>query len=259
MTSVINLWIAPLVTPRVSANVTAYEALLSEEERQKYHRFLLATTRHQYYCSHLLLRSALSAAVGYAVQPQTWRFTRNNAGKPAIAPMLLESTLHYNLSHCKTAVAVAVSTVGEVGIDIEELDQTLTVLPVNHLLAEAEKKMLALEKPQMRKELFIKLWTLKEAYAKLWSVGHGLDFSHLEVSLNPVAVVRTELERDWFHDASLHMREILIGERRYCVSLAWWSHPDRTICIYTLDSCWALIESDLVGRTDCIALRSQYS
>ena len=71
--------------------------------------------------------------------------------------------MFFSISHCGSAVAVAVDD-EEVGIDIEEVSRYREHL-VNYVLNEEEKDKMD------KKEMFIEIWTKKEAVFKLLGTG----------------------------------------------------------------------------------------
>lgn len=85
-------------------------------------------------------------------------------GKPL---MVNYPTLHFNMSHCKTAVAVALSD-APIGIDVEcrhKVDQTLIEKVCN---PSEIKEITANPDPAMA---FIRIWTQKEALVKCLGTG----------------------------------------------------------------------------------------
>lgn len=200
--------------------LASYLDILSDRERQRYRRLQLEPDRRQYLVAHVLLRTALSRAAGGEVDPRRWRFTENDRGKPAVTPAEGLPCLHFSLSHCSGLAVVAVSSTCAVGVDIEPLKRTGTPTPLDTILGPGERAWLQSRPPPVRWTDFTRLWTVKEAYAKL--VGHGLslDFTSFEVALDPVRMVRTETGGPQPDDLRLETREIHMGRRRYHLSLA---------------------------------------
>lgn len=83
--------------------------------------------------------------------------------------------LHFNISHTSSLVACGVTVNVPIGIDVEEKQRRLK----NKILAFAKryfspdevKLLTAISDPEIQRQEFIKLWTLKEAYVK--AVGRG--------------------------------------------------------------------------------------
>ena len=94
-------------------------------------------------------------------------------------PFLRDHPVHFSLSHCRDAVACAVSD-QPVGIDAE------CIVPYDPALARRvcsgrETEMLARSKNPA--EDFIRLWTMKEAISKWEGRGISMPFEEIDVSL----------------------------------------------------------------------------
>ncbi len=91
-------------------------------------------------------------------------FEFNEHGKPLLAG---HQNIHFNISHCKQAVAVAVST-SPIGVDVESFGRYREMV-ARHVLNEDEMTaVLGSENPD---ETFTALWTRKEAVLKLVGTG----------------------------------------------------------------------------------------
>ena len=119
----------------------------------------------------VLLQRALREEYGITEVPE---FVYNEFGKPSLPNL----PMHFSLSHCKDAVACAVSD-HNIGIDVE------SIVPYNPDVARRvctadELKML--EQSSNKDVDFIKLWTVKEAISKYEGMGLSLPFSKIESS-----------------------------------------------------------------------------
>lgn len=89
----------------------------------------------------------------------------DNNGKPFLANY---NGIHFNLSHCREYVAVAIDSCSPVGIDVESRRRVSPSL-VKRVCSEAEQKMIATAAdPDME---FLRLWTRKEAWLKYTGTG----------------------------------------------------------------------------------------
>lgn len=122
--------------------------------------------------SYLLLCQALKETYGITQQPF---FSIGEHGKPTLvfdSHLVLNSTpstLHFNLSHCKRALAVVVSD-APVGIDVECIGRYSDSL-ARHVLSDEEFALV--QSSSDPKTLFTRFWTQKEAVVKL--TGRGID------------------------------------------------------------------------------------
>ena len=88
----------------------------------------------------------------------------NEHGKPSIVG---HPEIYFNLSHCKEAVACVISN-HPIGIDVETIREPKDSL-VRYTMNEAEIREIDLSENPVSS--FIRLWTMKEATAKLLGTG----------------------------------------------------------------------------------------
>lgn len=138
--------------------------------REEALRYKFMSGRVQCAASYLLLCRILRETYGIEELPQ---FQRAEHGKPSLllaSATPLHPTLHFNMSHCRQAVAVAL---GEqpVGVDIEVRGRYRETL-AEYICSESELHQLASASDcEERDALFTRLWTQKEATAKLLGCG----------------------------------------------------------------------------------------
>ena len=156
----------------------AYEKHLSSLpawRRKKVLQYKKLDDRKRSVLAFVLLQRALSEEDGITEIPE---FVYNEFGKPSLPNL----PIHFSLSHCKDAVACAVSD-HNIGIDVE------SIVPYNPDVARRvctadELKML--EQSSNKGVEFIKLWTVKEAISKYEGMGLSLPFSEIDVSKHAV-------------------------------------------------------------------------
>ncbi len=216
----IDLWVV-MVEPKADILPAVYLDILSAEERRRYRRFRLESDRQQYVVSHALLRMALSRAAGEAIDPRSWQFTEDSRGKPMIATTAGLPSLNFNLSHSGQAAAIAVSLTCPLGVDIEPAVQTIDLDIFDSMLSAGERTYLSSRPASLRQLDFVRLWTLKEAYAKLLGKGLSLDFTSFEIMLDPVRLAHTETNKSQPDDLYLDTCEIEMPDNGfYQLSLA---------------------------------------
>lgn len=120
----------------------------------------------------IFLREALSAAVD-GVAPCEWRFGRTVYGKPHIR----NSSHHvdFNISHIHDASFLAISRTARVGIDAAAQVTDGWQAIAAEFFTREERAMLNGSPADHREQEFLRLWTAKEAFAKLIGVGLALD------------------------------------------------------------------------------------
>jgi 4'-phosphopantetheinyl transferase len=159
------------------------DKILSIEERNRAERYIFARDAFRFRLCRAMLRIGLAWYLEKT--PREITLTTNGYGKPCLAE---DSALHFNVTHSHGLGAIAFTTVGEVGIDVEAIQHNIE----SHELAIAnftrnEAAIIAAERTQQGKALtFFRLWTRKEAVLKAAGGGllHGLDT--VDVSQQPV-------------------------------------------------------------------------
>ena len=152
-------------------------ALLGEEERAAASRLVHDAARCQHVVGRGLAKTMLAELCGDRVDPAAIRFRRDPGGKPHVdRPPAARRPM--NLSHTR-GMAVCVVWLGpcpttvSVGVDVERIDRRTDIGLADRYFAVEERRQIAAEPDaQRRRELFFRLWTLKEAFVK--STGSGL-------------------------------------------------------------------------------------
>lgn len=119
--------------------------------------------RKQCVLAYNLLCKALEQEYGITEKPI---FEYGDHGKPSI---IGHDDIYFNLSHCRTAVACAVSD-KPIGIDIESIRPAKESIIRYAMNDDEAKQILESENPDLE---FTKLWTKKESLLKL--TGEGIN------------------------------------------------------------------------------------
>lgn len=179
----VDVWISPEadMTP---ALLDAYRAWLSPDEARQSQRFLREADRRRYLLTRGLARAVLADYTGQT--PTALSFAVQAFGKPVLrAAADATPPPHFNLSHTRGLVVLAVCREAEVGVDVEAIDRTLDPLRLaaRHF-SPSERDALAASTDAQRHERFFETWTLKEAYAKALGQGLNLDLQSFSVVLD---------------------------------------------------------------------------
>lgn len=150
----------------------SFLSLLGEEEIKRCRMLKREEDRHRFVISRALLRYSLSQFSGVA--PRKWGFRREGSGRWRITGP--ETTLRFGLSHTRNVVGVAVSRGHELGLDLEALSEPFPYRSISAALSEAELEGLERLTEERRWKEEIRLWTLKEAFAKYTGLGAEIDF-----------------------------------------------------------------------------------
>jgi 4'-phosphopantetheinyl transferase len=122
----------------------------------------------------LITRAVLRTVLGHLLdRPGTQvEIITSERGKPSLAEGA-NPPLHFNTSHSRTQALVALSRVGEIGVDVEDIGR-VDERVVRRSLSNEEYERLAVMNSEDRTKAFFRLWTVKEACAKATGVGIGI-------------------------------------------------------------------------------------
>lgn len=204
----VDIWIAHIDDAAVlGVPNTSLDGILAPEERERRSRLRFGSDRKLFTMAHALLRMALAR---YApVLPSAWTFTRGAYGKPALrADQMQMHRLYFSLSHAGTAVTCAVCHAADVGVDIEPLDNAVDPCELAaSVLSPAEQASLSALENGARRQRFLALWTLKEAYVKARGLGLSFPLQDCSFSLDPLQIAFAgpvvDDPDDWQFDSQL--------------------------------------------------------
>lgn len=167
-------------------NFDLTEALqqISPQRREQALQFRHELGQRQCVLSYLLLKRALHEIYGIDENPL---FGYGEHGKPFLTN---HPDIHFNISHCKDAVACAIDD-SPVGIDIESVGRYKDELARYTMNDEEIAKIADAEDPEV---VFIELWTKKEAATKL--VGTGITDNLKEILTRAECVIDTTVSND---------------------------------------------------------------
>lgn len=182
----VNVWWLDLTTLSDSHWPTL-EALLDGEERERAQRFHFLHDRHAYIAAHAVARALLTRWTG--VEASSWCFTIGAYGKPEVVSPFDLPGLRINLSHTRGMVAVALTQHHDIGVDVEWLERQCDIDSLAQKVFTAEERTLLQTTPADKKQdIFLTLWTLKEAYIKAIGKGLSQPLDAFHFSLEPLAI-----------------------------------------------------------------------
>lgn len=142
---------------------------ISAQRREQALKFKYELGQRTCVLAYQLLKQALRQEYGIDENPI---FTYTEHGKPLLAD---HPQIHFSLSHCREAVACAVSY-QPVGIDVESIREYKPSLAA-YTMNDAELAMItSSERPDIA---FTRLWTMKEALQKLTGEGITDNMKHV--------------------------------------------------------------------------------
>ena len=141
---------------------------ISPQRREQALRYRFELGQRTCVLAYLLLKRALQSEYGMSDNPL---FEYGPHGKPMLVG---HPDIHFSLSHCRQAVACAVSD-KPVGVDVETIGRYKDGV-VRYTMNERELEAIAAdERPDVA---FTRLWTMKEARLKLTGEGITDDVKH---------------------------------------------------------------------------------
>lgn len=161
----VHAWVVRLRD--IGLDQRAAVAMLSHDERARLARFHSPVHRERYALAHAFVRVLLASYID--AEPQDLTIERRSGGKPFLVD---DRSLFFSLSHSEDVVAVGITRVGEVGIDIEVERNVPNALSVARALMPApEFASFELLSGPMRSRALLEWWTRREAVAKASGVG----------------------------------------------------------------------------------------
>lgn len=197
-------------------DVAGWRDVLDDTERARVDRLAVARSRVEYIAAHALTRRVLGETLGEA--PSVFHYEAGVKGKPVALVAGRPAGVHFNLSHTNCLVAIAVSRLGEVGVDAEAVDRNVNLAVADRYFFGAESRWLAGLAPAARAEGFLRLWTLKEAYIKATGLGLSQPLDEFWFEVDPPRIRFTPAipddEAAWRFD-----QRVLVG--RFLVAVGW--------------------------------------
>jgi len=174
----VHVWAAAL--DPVPVRLAALGELLSPDERDRAERYRFPGLRARFTAGRGQLREVLGNYL--QLDPARLEFAYPARGKPSLTG-LGAGQIHFNLAHSQNLALIAVTRVGEVGVDVEQ------IRPMRDGEAIAERFFSARESEAFRRvpvaerdAAFFTLWTRKEAWLKATGDGISESLSKIEVT-----------------------------------------------------------------------------
>jgi 4'-phosphopantetheinyl transferase len=195
----------------------AFLETLDEEEQDHCRHLAREASRLRFMTGRVLLRRMLSRI--FLRPPEQWHFRADDWGKPRLLDSYGLSELDFSVSHSGSVVVAAISSGCRCGIDVEELDVKTLAHPMDTVFNFLELEWVN-RLPSSDWKKVIRLWTAKEAYAKLVGLGFFLDFSSFAISLEPLELLLSERGINHPKGVSLMGFEFELADRSYAATLA---------------------------------------
>lgn len=155
-----------------------YYELLNADEKQKADTFSRAELQQKYINTRGMLRKVLGTYLN--MKPQDINIKKAEYGKPFVE----NSEVFFNLSHTGNKLVIAVSNVGEIGIDLEQLKARKNLKGlVEKCFSVTEQQSWESLSERQQIIMFYYLWVRKEALVK--AIGRGIAMGLDQCIINP--------------------------------------------------------------------------
>jgi len=163
--------------------------ILSTEEQARASRFRFERHRHRFIIARGVLRWLLAKYSD--CPPEQLDFGYGPNGKPALAGELAESALFFNLAHSEDLALIAVTQLGQIGVDVEQIRAMTDANELVERFFSPRESALFHTLPANQKDTaFFNLWTRKEAWLKATGEGIAHSLSQVEVTFLPAEPAR---------------------------------------------------------------------
>mgnify|MGYP001174756345 FL=1 len=157
-------------------NQIPYEAILSESEQTRLHRYRIDSARYQFCITRVYLRFILAHFL--QTSPQAISFEKTIKGKLFIP----SSDLSFSVSHSHSMGVLTLSTDSFLGIDIEYIKPNFAYHRIaNRYFTPLESQWLNAQPLPDHVPSFFNIWTGKESVSKATGLGLSIDFSSFSV------------------------------------------------------------------------------
>jgi 4'-phosphopantetheinyl transferase len=152
------------------------EALLDDTERERARRFLRDELARRFAAGRGILREILGAYL--RADPRSLRFDVEERGKP----FLRDAELQFSLSDSGPMLAVAVTAIGAVGVDVERIEHPRDLDELmERTLSARELAWCRAFGPEGCLAPFYRIWTRKEALLKATGEGISRELRAIDV------------------------------------------------------------------------------
>ena len=154
--------------------------LLSEGEQARWSGFRADAPQREFALCRGALRAILCQRLACSNEELT--FEEGEHGKPAAVVRGQPASVSFSVSHSGRHGLIALAGRGRLGVDVEPRSarRNLDVL-IGETLTPAEQSRLAGAGANRRRQLFFRLWTMKEALVKALGTGFQLHISEFEI------------------------------------------------------------------------------
>jgi 4'-phosphopantetheinyl transferase len=171
----VHLWAARLSQWKTKLN--EMDSFLDPAERIRADRFIIPERRVDFITQRGFLRTILSKYLVH--KPGEITISISEDGKP----FLVEGNINFNLSHSEDLMICGITSGARIGVDIQHIypvENLDRIIP--KILTPAEIKLIENSPQKDKNELFLTIWTAKEAFLKALGSGFNSPVYNINIS-----------------------------------------------------------------------------
>ena len=193
-------------------------ALLDEAEQARRRRLLAARARREFALCRAALRVVLAEHLDCNNSQLSFGYLEH--GKPFAMVDGLRAATAFNVSHSGRHGLIAIAEHEPIGVDVEERRPRKDLEGIGSLVfSAAERQLLAAADDRSKRQVFYRLWSLKEALIKAIGTGFSLAPTGIELPAEMLRGARSG-EYRFAHLPEETWKLVDLGERRFAAALA---------------------------------------
>lgn len=159
-------------------------------------------------------------------QAKKIEFETNENGKPWLKNSKNEKNIFFNLSHSGSRAIVAVTSLCEIGVDVEKQKKVAELDAIaNRFFSQSEQKALASLPSSQRQAAFFRIWTRKEALIKANGLGMSMPLDKFNVPISTLKDwVELEINNRCAKNGHYYLYDVMIN-----------GEYDAALCLYSDD------------------------
>ena len=175
----VHIWCADLDLS--TTEIDELTQILSTDEREKANKFRFEKHRRRSIVTRGRLRQCLANYLNIAAEEISFEY--GDRGKPSLSNHCNQSNLQFNVSHSQNLALYAFTYHHRVGVDLEYLRSCDDAAQIaRRFFAPQEYKLISSVEKNKQREVFLHIWTIKEAYLKATGEGLSGSLDGVEVS-----------------------------------------------------------------------------
>ena len=198
---------------------------LSEEELEKASQLSQINDQQNFITSRYFLRQILAQELNVSAKSIDYSFSLH--GKP----YLKKENYYFNISHSGQIFVIATSSIGEIGVDIEDVNRDVNYQQLSDLImSEADQYEFDSIIQSKKTAIFLTYWTRKEAFFK--GIGMGLTSPLKGLSINvDTATSPSILATEWNSSLKDKWQLLNLEEIKNCIGTVAIKTTDRNIVV----------------------------